>query len=226
MGLINWLFGAPKPQHRFIIAGVERITPNQLGAMYVATVLPSADMMIEVLFSSDKPGLQLPLARPVMSDPMPARLYFLGMMVACGFIHATKALGANGLVLQEIMKGATAELKKLRKPDGLLVNPGDVEQVNTLASSFYDFINAELLKGANSTTSIPEAEASKATQLLLSLIVMRYNNGGASGELATNKLKDQGYNDPSYADIRKMIDDAPNAVMRALYDINITCIDS
>ena len=226
MGLISWIFGVSKPQHCFIIAGKEEITSSQLGAMYVATVIPSADMMIDVLFSSDKPGLQLPLVRSVLYDPMPARLYFLSMMVACGFIHATEVLGANGLVLQDIMKGVTVELKKLRKPDGLLVNPDDVEQVNLLASSFYDFIKAELLKDVNSTTSKPEFEVSKATQLLLSLIVMRYNDGGTTGELATNKLKIQGYYDPAYADVTKMIDDAPNAVLGALYSMDITCIES
>jgi len=226
MGFLNWFLNAPKPQTRFVIAGGEGITPSQLGAMYVATALPNIDMLIDVLFSSDKPGLQLPLARSVLSDPMPARLFFISMMVACGFIHATKALGTNGLVLQEIMKGATAELKKLRKPDGLLVNPGDVEQVNSLVSSFYDFISAELSKDADSKPSVPNAEAPKATQLLLSLIVMRYNNGGVSGEAATNKLKTQGYYDPSYADITKMIDDAPNVLLKVWHGMNITCIES
>jgi hypothetical protein len=157
---------------------------------------------------------------------MPARLYFLGMMVACGFIHATKVLGANGVVLQDIMKGTTAELKKLRKPDGLLVNPADVEQVNSLISSFYDFINQEPAKAADPAQPTSETEAPKATQLLLSLIVMRYNDGGASGELATSKLKAQGYNDPSYADARKMIDDSPYAILRALSAMDITCIGS
>src|SRR5258708_36327353 len=106
MGFLKWLGGAPEPQPRFIIGGGEAISPDQRGAIYVTLALPAVDMLIDLLVGVDKPGRQLPLARPVLSDPMPARLFFLSMMVASGFIHATQTLGATGLVLQDIMKGA------------------------------------------------------------------------------------------------------------------------
>ena len=153
---------------------------------------------------------------------MPTRLFFLGMMVACGFIHATETLDATGLVLQDIMKGATNELGKLRKPDGLLLNSADVAEVNTLISSFYDFITDDLLKNADFKPSTPNSEAPKATQLLLSLIVMRYNNGGVLGEAAVDQLKTQGYYDPNYATVTKLIDEAPKAPLKTLQSMNIT----
>ena len=222
MGFLKWLSGEPEPQPQFVIGCGEAITPSQLGALYVTSALPAVDMLIDILFGPDKLGRQLPLARPVLSDPMPARLFFFGMMIASGFIHATKTLGATGLVLQDIMNGATAELSKLRKPDGRLVNPADVAEVNTLISSFYDFITDDFSRNDDAKPSTPNAEAPKATQLLLSLIVMRYNNGGALGEAAVDKLKTRGYYDPAYAAVTKMIDEAPKAPLQTLQSMNIT----
>jgi len=222
MGFLKWLNGAPEPQPRFIIGGREAISPNQLGAIYVTSALPSVDMLLEMLFGPGKPGQQLPLARPVFSDPMPARLFLLGMMVASGLIHATKTLGATGLVLQDIMKGTTAELSKLRKPDGLMVNPADVAEVNKLISDFYDLITDEFSNKVDTKPRTPNTEPPKATQLLMSLIVMRYNNGGPSGEAAVAKFQKRGYYDPAYAAMTKLIDEAPKAPLRTLQDMNIT----
>ena len=115
-----------------------------------------------------------------------------------------------------------AELSKLRKPDGQLVNPADVSEVNGMISTFFDFIIDDFSKYFDTSITIPNADAPKATQLLISLIVMRYNNGGVASEAAVAKLKARGYYDPAYASVTKFIDAAPKAPLQTLQRMNIT----
>lgn len=198
------------------------MTPHQFGEFFVTSTTPNADMLIQILFSSEGPGQALPLARSVLVDPLPARLHIIAMLVAANFIYPMKVLNVPSSVMQDIMLGVTSELLKLRHPDGKSLNPEDVKSANNMISAFYDLIAEDLAKRESVEAESPHTQPPKATQLLLSSIVMHYNNGGATGKAAVEKLVHQGYYSSAYAAATKMIDGAPIVPLNALKELNVT----
>lgn len=216
MGIFDWLTPSPKNQSHFLSGDGFKWTPNEFGKMFVSTAIPNAEIQIEILFSDGKLGNQLPLARPVLSDVMPAKLYFVAFQVAFSLVYPIEILGVNDDVSREILSGITDELKKIRKPDGSSLSADDVSEINKLISGFFDFIITD-----SKELETENQEPPRVTQMLLSLIVMRYNNGGLAGERALEKMVKEGYYSNKYSQLTNYISKSRKAPLDVLGGLKI-----
>lgn len=216
MGIFDWLTSSPKNQSHFLSNDGFKWSPNEFGRMFVSTAIPIAEIQIEMLFSEGKLGNQLPLARTILSDVMPAKLFFIAFQVAFHLVYPIETLGVNDDVAREILSGITDELKKIKKPDGTLLGADDVSEINNLISGFFDFIIAD-----SKELETENQEPPRVTQMLLSLIVMRYNNGGLAGERELEKMVKEGYYSNRYVQLTNFINGSRKAASNVLGDLKV-----
>lgn len=194
---------------RFSIDNHGEVSPRQLGAIFVQQSLTMAEATVDMLFKPGKPGTKLPIAQSVVADPLPARLFLLALLIAAYYIYPMKRLNVDQSTRHEIMDGSIAELASLKKPDGRLFGREDIQGVQEMIVSFYEFLIKESLD-APPSESLEQADAKtappKSTELLLSFLVSHYNGGGQSSQRALAKLNEQGFYDPAYASATQTID--------------------
>lgn len=193
---------------RFSIEKHGEVSPRQLGAIFVQQSLTMAEATVDMLFKPGKPGTKLPITQSVAADPLPARLFLLALLIAAYYIYPMKRLNVDQSTRHEIMDGSIAELASLKKPDGRLFGREDIQGVQEMIVSFYDFLikeldapPSEILEHADPKTAPP-----KSTELLLSFLVSHYSGGGQSSQRALAKLNEQGFYDSAYASATQIID--------------------
>jgi hypothetical protein len=193
---------------RFSIDNHGEVSPRQLGAIFVQQSFTMAEATVDMLFKPGKPGTKLPLAQSVAAEPLPARLFLLALLIAAYYIYPMKRLSVDQSTRHEIMDGSIAELASLKKPDGRLFGREDIQGVQEMIVSFYDFLIKELdaPRSERLEQADPKTAPPKSTELLLSFLVSHYNGGGQSSQRALTKLNEQGFYDPAYAAATQTID--------------------
>ena len=209
---------------RFSIDDHGEVSPRQLGAIFVQQSITMAEATVDMLFKPGKPGTKLPITQSVAADPLPARLFLLALLIAAYYIYPMKRLNVDQSTRHEIMDGSIAELASLKKPDGRLFGREDIQGVQEMIVSFYEFLIKELdvplsdkIEKVNPKTAPP-----KSTELLLSFLVSHYNGGGQSSQRALAKLNEQGFYDPAYASATQMIDNLGRVPSNALEGMKAT----
>lgn len=209
---------------RFSIDNHGEVSPHQLGAIFVQQSFTMAEATVDMLFKPGKPGTALPIAQSVAADPLPARLFLLALLVAAYYIYPMKRINVDQSTRHQIMDGSIAELASLKKPDGRLFGREDIQSVQEMIASFYEYLTNELdappsekLDQVDSKTTPP-----KSTELLLSLLVSHYNGGGQPSQRALAKLNEQGFYDPAYASVTQTIDSLGRIPSNALKGLKAT----
>jgi hypothetical protein len=230
----NTAVTAPRKEHSsvvstgpsFLIEGHGTVSANQFGAMFVQQSYALTIATVDMLFKPGKPGTSLPLRQSVAADPLPARLFFTAMLVAAYFIYPMKKLKVDERTGHEIMDGAIAGLADLKRPDGKLFGREDIQAVQNLVTSFYDFMTADFdqPKSLDRDSQLTKAAPPKSTELLLSILVSHYNGGGLPSQTAVAQLKQRGFYDPAYALATQTIDDLAHIPSKTLSDLNIKFI--
>lgn len=215
MGLFD-LFKSPEPYFMFIDGS--KMSPKAFGNFLVTSAEPHIEPMLELLFEKDKSGFELPLARPVLDDPFPAKLYFLGLFLGSSLLYPMRILRVSEKTLGEIFSGVQYGLLNVRMPDGLKVNPADIIQVNTLIDLFSRLVQDELDTKTVRDITNPLTPPPAATVVLLSAIALRYNNGN---ETAVENIKNMGFYHQNYIDLTKAIDEALVLPMYAIHKTQV-----
>ena len=212
----------------FSIADKGMVSAKQFGAMFVEQSYALTIATVDMLFKPGKPGANLPLRQSVVADPLAARLFFTAMLIAAYFIYPVKRLKVDERTKNEIMDGSIAALADLKKPDGLRFGREDIQAVQGLIVSFYDFMTVDIewprseSRDDHSATETPP----KSTELLLSILVSHYNGGVQPSQTAVAELKRRGFYDPAYALATRTIDDLAYAPSKTLSDLNTQFIQA
>lgn len=206
----------------FLIEGCGSVSAKQFGAMFVQQSYALTIATVDMLFKPGKPGTNLPMVQSVAADPLAARLFFTAMLIAAYFIYPMKRLNVDQRTRHEIMDGSIAALADLKKPDGRLFGREDIQAVQNLIVSFYDFMTADLDRPREENTKNRASAAAppKSTELLLSILVSHYNGGGVPSQVAVAQLKQRGFYDPAYALATQTIDHLAYIPSKTLSDLN------
>lgn len=213
MGLFNFL--KPVEPHFKFLDGTT-MTPKQFGNFLVTSAEPQIEPLLGLLFDQHKPGFELPLERPVNADPFPAKLFFLGLFLGSSLLHPMTILRTPESIIGDIFSGVQEEMLKIKMPNGLRVNPEDLIEVNKFIDMFNRLIHEELCEKITRDITNPKTLPPKATVMLLSLIILRYNNGNIA---ALESIKSHGFYHQDYIELTKAIDEV---LVLPMYAINKT----
>ena len=139
----------------FSIDGRGAVSAKQFGAMFVQQSYALTIATVDMLFKPGKPGANLPMRQSVAADPLAARLFFTAMLIAAYFIYPMKRLNVDQKTKHEIMDGSIAALADLQKPDGKLFGREDIQAVQDLIASFYDFMTTDLDRPRDESCKTP-----------------------------------------------------------------------